>query len=183
VAHVVDASTRAAAKEAIEEPQHAEAARPLDDRVVGVVRGDVAHHRRGGTDPMQVRRARLLGVGIALQRDADLAPQHRFLRGGARALARDLERTIGDSTMLGTGTMITARTGSLTLAVARASAGRWRACAARTAPSAEIRGIRGDVVHVVLHPSQVSAEHGSNAGGRRHFAAARSSLRQRPRTR
>ena len=79
---------------AVEELQHAKALLALADRVMRAVGcGDVAQHRRGGADPVQIVGPGLVGVGLALQQNAERTLQaHGFLRRGARALAADRQR-------------------------------------------------------------------------------------------
>ncbi len=79
---------------ALEELEHAEAARALHHEVMRAFRaGDVAHHLAGGADPVEVVGPNVVLLGIALQEEADLllAP-YRFLRGRHGRLAADRDR-------------------------------------------------------------------------------------------
>ncbi|MHC2735379.1 hypothetical protein ACVMFA_001140 [Bradyrhizobium liaoningense] len=69
----------------------------LADDVVGAVgRGDVAHDVGDGGDPVEVVRPGLLGLGAALQDDADRALlAQRLLRGGDGLRPADRDRRDG----------------------------------------------------------------------------------------
>ena len=78
-------------REAADLVEHAEAPLALADEVMSAVgRGQVPHDGGDRADPMQVVEARVLGVGLLLQQEADLRlGAHGLLGAGDRLLALD----------------------------------------------------------------------------------------------
>ena len=78
-------------REATHRVEHAEAPLALAHQVVGAVgRGHVADDRRGRADPVQLVERRVLGLGVLLQQEPDLAfDAHGLLGACHRLLALD----------------------------------------------------------------------------------------------